>query len=107
LDHIYTLDQPETVDMVYQWRQVMDDYQKEHGGDTRIIMTETYSPLEIVKQYYGNATHKGAHMPFNFQLLMNIKSSSTAENFKEIIDKWMAIVPSNTSSNWVVRYKHS
>lgn len=33
--HIYTLDQPETTDMVYQWRQVVDEFQRENGGDTR------------------------------------------------------------------------
>lgn len=38
LDHIYTKDQPETIEMVYQWRKLADDYQKEHGGDTKYVV---------------------------------------------------------------------
>lgn len=35
LKHIYTMDQPETIDMVYQWRAHVDQFKKENGGDTR------------------------------------------------------------------------
>lgn len=35
LNHIYTKDLSETIDMVYQWRQIMDEYKRIHGGDTR------------------------------------------------------------------------
>lgn len=28
LDHKYTLDQPEVIDMVIEWRKFMDDYSK-------------------------------------------------------------------------------
>lgn len=35
LDHIYTHDQPETYDMMYQWRELVDDYTKARGGDER------------------------------------------------------------------------
>jgi alpha-glucosidase len=102
LTHIYTQDQPETIDMVYQWRAVMDEYQQQHGGDARVIMTETYSPIDIVMQYYGNQTAKGAHMPFNFQLIINIKNDSTAEDYKSVADSWMSKMPSNGRANWVV-----
>jgi len=29
---------PETIDMAYQWRVVMDDYQRIHGGETRHML---------------------------------------------------------------------
>lgn len=35
LDHIYTLDQPESLDMIYQWRATLDKFKEEHGGETR------------------------------------------------------------------------
>lgn len=35
LKHIYTSDQPETFDMVYQWREFIEDYNREHGNDIR------------------------------------------------------------------------
>lgn len=62
LKHVFTVDQPETIDMVYQWRQVLDDYRQEHGGDARIMLTEAYSPLNILAKYYGNETHNGSHV---------------------------------------------
>lgn len=34
-DHIYTKDQHETIELLYEWREFLDEYQKENGGDTR------------------------------------------------------------------------
>jgi alpha-glucosidase len=102
LNHIYTQDQPETIDMVYQWRAVIDEYQEEHGGETRVIMAETGSPIDIVMQYYGSEQQQGAHMPFNFLLLLNINNNSTAEDFKILADLWMSKMPAGRTANWVV-----
>lgn len=35
LKHVYTSDQPETFDMIYQFRTLVDQYTDEHGGDSR------------------------------------------------------------------------
>lgn len=35
--HPYTNDQPETYDMVYQWRALLDEYTAIHGGDARLV----------------------------------------------------------------------
>lgn len=37
---VHTKDLPETYELLYSWRQIMEDYKAEHGGDTRILMTE-------------------------------------------------------------------
>lgn len=102
LQHVYTQDQPETIDMVYQWRAVMDDFQKENGGSTKVIMTEAYSAIDIVMKYYGNETHEGAHMPFNFQIIININNNSNAYDFKRTCDTWMLNMPKGRTPNWVV-----
>lgn len=36
LKHIYTTDLPETYDMIYQWRQFIDEYSQQKGGDARL-----------------------------------------------------------------------
>ncbi|KAM8713407.1 hypothetical protein ACLKA7_013684 [Drosophila subpalustris] len=107
LKHIYTQDQPETVDMVYQWRTLLDDYKRIHGGDTRILMVETYSALDYVMQFYGNRTTKGAHIPFNFQFIVggngdkdNTKLS--AVGFVKIINSWLGQMPAGQTANWVM-----
>lgn len=104
LDHIYTQNLPETVDMVYQWRAVMDEYKKQHGGDTRVLMTECWSNLSIVKTYFEDANGvQGSEMPFNFQLILRLdKNSNTASDFKTVIDSWLDTVPDGHTPNWVL-----
>lgn len=38
LNHIYTEDRAETYEMSYQWRELMDNYKKQHGGSTKLLM---------------------------------------------------------------------
>jgi alpha-glucosidase len=102
LAHIYTTDQPETTDLVYQWRALMDDYQRQHGGETRVVMTEIYSKINFVMDYYGNATMEGAHMPFNFQFILNLNKASTAVDYKKLADYWMDNMPKGRTANWVM-----
>lgn len=105
LNHIYTQNQPETFDMVYQWRAVMDQFKTDYGGDTRILMTEAYTSLEYLMQFYTNGTSKGSHIPFNFQLLLNLQSTTNGSEVKTLIDSWINNMPNGTDfhANWVVR----
>uniref|UniRef100_A0A1Q3FRY4 alpha-glucosidase n=1 Tax=Culex tarsalis TaxID=7177 RepID=A0A1Q3FRY4_CULTA len=103
LNRIYTRDLPEAADMVYQWREVMDDYRKEHGGDTRVLMTEAWSDLPIVATYFNDSNGRlGSQMPFNFQLILHLDKSSKASNFKTVIDSWLNTVPVGHAPNWVI-----
>ncbi|XP_005175973.2 maltase A3-like [Musca domestica] len=107
LKHIYTQDQPETIDMVYQWHQLLEDYQRVHGGDTRVLMIETWSSIDQVMKMYGNKTVNGAQIPFNFQFISagNDNQNNTdlpAGGFTKIIKKWMDNMPSGKTANWVM-----
>lgn len=97
LQHIYTVDQPETISLVYEWRAVLDEF----AGD-RILLAETYSPIDIVMQYYGNATAEGAQLPFNFLLISEISNKSTAGDYASTIQKWLQHMPPGRTANWVV-----
>ena len=64
---MYTRDLQETYDLTYSWRELMDQYKKDHGGNTRVLMTEAYGTLEVQLKYYGDSSgRKGAEVPFNF-----------------------------------------
>lgn len=105
LDHIYTKDHPGTYDMVYQWRELLDDYTKAHGGDTRILMTEAYTTLEQNQLFYGDAFgRRGSQIPFNFQIIDNINSKSTPSDYKDAIESWLLNIPREIDyvPNWVV-----
>lgn len=62
---------------------------------------EAMSDIDIVMQYYGNATHEGAHFPFNFELAF-LRADAKAVTLKEKIDTWFSKVPEGRVTNWVV-----
>ena len=69
LKHIYTMDQPETYDMVYQWRDLLDAYTKQHKTETKILMTEAYTSLKQNQLFYGDDSgRRGSQVIFNFLL---------------------------------------
>ncbi|EDW60849.1 maltase A1 [Drosophila virilis] len=102
LTHVYVQDQPETVDMIYQWREVVDEYRKEHGGEQRLLMTEAYTSFENMIKFYGDGVRNGSHIPFNFDFLSNINNASTANEYVEHIEKWLNAMPAGVYANWVL-----
>lgn len=105
LNHIYTKDQDETYDMIYQWREVFDEY-KEKDGLARVMMTEAYSSPQLTMRYFGegpdSGDRQGAQMPFNFVLITDVDGSSTAPEIKFALDKFLTFKPIDKLSNWVV-----
>ena len=65
LQATYTTDRPETMDIVADMRAVLDEF-----GD-RVLIGEIYLPYERLVAYYGSHPDRpGAHLPFNFRLLL-------------------------------------
>ncbi|XP_037823522.1 maltase A1-like isoform X3 [Lucilia sericata] len=94
---------PESIDMVYQWHQVMETYKKEYGGDTRVLLIETYAPPDYSMQMYGNATTEGAELPFNFNLITEIaKSGMSAKSIETGVSNWLSNMPEGRTANWVI-----
>lgn len=99
----YVENQPETIDMVYQWRKVMDDYQRIYGGDTRVLLLESYAAPWYTMQMYGNATTEGAELPFNFNLITEIASSGmSARSIEKGVSDWLSNLPAGRTANWVI-----
>ncbi|XP_059059000.1 maltase A1-like [Achroia grisella] len=99
---IYTKDQLELYDVVYEWREFIDDYNKVYGGDTRIILSEGYANITMTMLYYENKDGRlGAHFPFNFGFITDLSARSNARDFVYTILKWLTYQPYGTVSNWV------
>ncbi|KAJ6650164.1 Maltase 2 [Pseudolycoriella hygida] len=100
----YTKDLDEVYDMIYQWREVMDQYQAEHGGETRIMMSEAYANETFTMKYYQSpdGSRQGSHMPFNFVLINELYEGSPASDFKKVIDARINALPSGRKTNWVI-----
>lgn len=45
LDHVYTKDQDETFELVYEWRRFLDDYAATAGGDSRYLQPVKHNCL--------------------------------------------------------------
>lgn len=89
--------------MVSQWRVLIDDYNLQNGGDTRVLFTEAYATIaDTVRYYTDDDGNPRAHFPFNFILIERLDENSDAVLFKTEIDSWMSQVPEGSTSNWVV-----
>lgn len=88
----YTTDQPEVHDVVAAMRDVMDEY-----GD-RLLIGEIYLPVSELVTYYGE-DGGGAHLPFNFQLLL---LPWECEAVEAAILEYEGALPEGGWPNWVL-----
>ncbi|XP_053984597.1 alpha-glucosidase-like [Hylaeus volcanicus] len=100
LNHIYTRDQNETYDILKSWRKLMDDFSNRTKSGARLILTEAYTTHELTVKYYD----AGSNVPFNFMFLNHeITNTSTAADYKRLIDKWVSSAQAAKNvPNWVV-----
>ncbi len=90
---VFSTDQPEVHDIVYEMRRVLDSYPGE-----RMMIGEIYLPIHKLVTYYG-LEKKGAHLPFNFLL---ISLPWNAAKIAAAIDEYEAALPVAGWPNWVL-----
>jgi alpha-glucosidase len=88
----HTVDLPEVQEIVAMMREVIEEY------DDRMLVGEIYLPVERLMAYYG-ASGRGAHLPFNFQL---IRLPWKAREVAAAIERYEALLPSYAWPNWVL-----
>jgi alpha-glucosidase len=88
----YTADLPEVQEIVAKFRSVVEEY------DDRMLVGEIYLPVERLMAYYG-ASGRGAHLPFNFQL---IRLPWNAREIAAAVERYEALLPSYAWPNWVL-----
>lgn len=89
---VYSTDQPEVHEIVRIMRDLMNEY------DERVLIGEIYLPIKKLVTYYG-INNKGAHLPFNFQL---ITLPWDAREISAAIDEYEGALPENGYPNWVL-----
>ncbi len=90
---VYSTDQPEVHDIVNKMRNVLEEY------DERMMIGEIYLPINKLVSYYGTSDIKGAHLPFNFQLLMLPWDS---RKISLAITEYEGALPLQGWPNWVL-----
>ena len=88
----YTANRPEVHAIVAEMRSVTDTY------PDRVLIGEIYLPIEQLVTYYGHDL-KGAHLPFNFQLL---QTAWNAASIAQIMKEYEAALPRGAWPNWVL-----
>lgn len=96
--------QPEVYDIIYSWRDLLDDWKKTHGGETKVLLTEAYANMTFTMKYYqsDDGLRKGSHIPFNFLMISDLNKDSSANDFVHIVSEWMSFMPAGETANWVV-----
>lgn len=96
----------EVYDVIYAWRDLLDNFKKQFGGETRIMMTEAYANMTFTMRYYesDDGLRKGSHIPFNFLMISDLHGDSSAQDFSHTISKWMNYMPAGFTANWLVSF---
>jgi alpha-glucosidase len=88
----YTADRPEVHEIIARMRSLLDGYPE------RLLIGEIYLPIERLVTYYG-ATGEGAHLPYNFQLIL---LPWNARVVAEAVNGYEAALPAFGWPNWVL-----
>jgi alpha-glucosidase len=89
---VHSADQSEVHGVIEEMRAVVDEYPR------RVLIGEIYLPLDRLMKYYGRDL-KGAHLPFNFQLL---QAPWTADAIARLVEEYEAVLPKGAWPNWVL-----
>lgn len=90
---VYSTDQPEVHEIVRKMRDVMEEIDPH-----RVLIGEIYLPVQQLVTYYG-VDNRGAHLPFNFQLL---SLPWDAQQIAAAIDLYESALPLMGWPNWVL-----
>ncbi len=89
---IHSADQPGAHEVIAGMRKVTEEF-----GE-RLVIAELYLPVDRIVAYYGEDL-RGAHLPFNFQL---IAAPWNAAGLGDLIEAYEAALPRGGWPNWVL-----
>lgn len=91
---LYNHDRPEIHQIVRRMRAVLEEFE----GD-RVLIGEIYLPVDRLVAYYGSEDMPGAHLPFNFQLVLLPWDARRIENAVAVYEE---ALPEHGWPNWVL-----
>ncbi|XP_025411884.1 maltase A3-like [Sipha flava] len=104
LNHIYSVDQPEVIDRIIEWRKFMDDYSKKNNLRPKLFAAEAQYHICVysLRFYYGYANNPGAQVPFNYHLMIQVRRTDLAFSVERAIKFWFEVVSANNTPSWVM-----
>ncbi|CAB3372311.1 Hypothetical predicted protein [Cloeon dipterum] len=101
LQHIYTMNQPETLDILWEFRQVVEEYELT-SREKKVIMSEPTNNIVDTMTFYGTPERPLMDFPFNVNFVFDINNQTNASALKGAIDKWIENMPAHATANWVM-----
>ncbi|XP_014282430.1 maltase A1 [Halyomorpha halys] len=101
LNHICTMNQPETYEIIQEFRKTIDTFE-DKPKEAKLMMTESYPDFDSVVKYYGDHDTPGATFPFNFVLISNITLASNTSEWARLINLWVNLINEDKWPNWVL-----
>ncbi|CAD5116225.1 DgyrCDS5138 [Dimorphilus gyrociliatus] len=92
-NHVYTMDQPETIEVIRSWRKYFTEYERK-SNKYIFMVTESFSNPSM---YYEGETD----FPFNFNLLQMNKTCGV-KCIRVLINSWLQELPKGRWPNWVL-----
>uniref|UniRef100_T1JA57 alpha-glucosidase n=1 Tax=Strigamia maritima TaxID=126957 RepID=T1JA57_STRMM len=97
-NHLYTWNLPEVFDVIREWKEVFDEYEKK----MELMMVESAMNITFSLPYFGNDTNPLVDMPFNFELIWKLKKSMTGQDIYNAVWGWLEFLPETKWSNWII-----
>ena len=112
LRHIYTTNQPGTIEIAHEWATFFEEYSKQHNRT--IFSVAEMSWLNTLRKAFAQASYTlpsaaedliyyktGLDLPFNFNLTHWVAGMSAAE-LRQIITPWLRQMPRSSWANFVL-----
>jgi len=103
LEHLFTTGQPETFELLKEWREMFDEISKKTNSDKALIVECTYKKAKEIAPYYKHSNKATAHFPFNFQLTsIDVKRGIefTAREIERRVQEYVSILSRDCWPNW-------
>uniref|UniRef100_A0ABM0LYS7 Maltase A3-like n=1 Tax=Saccoglossus kowalevskii TaxID=10224 RepID=A0ABM0LYS7_SACKO len=79
---------------------VMDPYN--NINNYRFMVTEAYSPAEVLVAYYGTEEDPEADFPYNFELIELTSENLSGTTIRDMVELWLSNVPEGEWPNFVL-----
>lgn len=96
------LNQPETLELIHEFRLWLDEYNKIHGDFERIFIAEAHTDDNNLVQYYDKPDYPITHFPYTF-LFESFYHPIDASTLYNSVQSWMDILPKGAVSAWMTQ----
>ncbi|KAF6207154.1 hypothetical protein GE061_018393 [Apolygus lucorum] len=97
LDHIYTMDQDLTYEILEQFAAVLQEQNANYSSSVKVQFVEAYTTVNATMRYYTNHSN-----PFNFLMVTSVDKNTNATELQNLTQSYLEALPEGAWPNWVI-----